>query len=83
MRPLKTSSFLNFQILPAAVTREWLNISEEMINIYGRPKCLEILTDVVILLSQLVETQNVEQNKSIYHALSSCINNFGIVIQVL
>lgn len=73
---------LLLQVLPSGVTREWLDISEELIKSHGITKCMELLTDIMILLSQLVETQNFEENKSIYLALNSCIKNCGNVIQV-
>lgn len=50
---------------------------------YGNAQLLELFSDVIILLAQLVETQNMDVNKSIYLALKNCLKNFGIVIQVL
>lgn len=59
-----------------------MDISEEIIKAHGSMKFLELFTDVIILLAQLVETQNIDDNKSVYLALSSCLRNFGLIIQV-
>ncbi|CAH1100977.1 unnamed protein product [Psylliodes chrysocephalus] len=69
------------KVLPPAVNREWLEITQEIIHLYGNDKCLELLTDTIILLSQLVETQDVDQNKSIFMALKYAIQNYGLAIQ--
>lgn len=62
--------------------REWLDISEEIIKAHGSVKFLELFTDVIILLAELVKTQNIDDNKCVYLALSSCLRNFGVIIQV-
>ncbi|CAH1973025.1 unnamed protein product [Acanthoscelides obtectus] len=69
------------QILPLAVTREWLIITEGIINIGGAARCTELLTDMLIMLCQLVRTQNFESAESLKAALKYNIQNYGISVQ--
>lgn len=69
------------KLLPPAVCREWLLMSQDIIEKCGTNKCIELFTDVMILLSQLVETQDISNNQSIYFALKNCVRNYGIVVQ--
>ncbi|KAG5892312.1 hypothetical protein JTB14_023492 [Gonioctena quinquepunctata] len=69
------------QILPPSVTREWLLTAEGIIELSGNDKCMELFTDVMILLAQLVETQKDEDSKQLSLAMKYCIQNFGIVLQ--
>ncbi|XP_072394292.1 uncharacterized protein [Diabrotica undecimpunctata] len=66
--------------LPSAVNREWLQLVQETIEVIRIDKCLEVVTDVMILLAQLTETQDVS-NQSIYSALRYCLRNYGLVMQ--
>ncbi|KAJ8985405.1 hypothetical protein NQ317_017031 [Molorchus minor] len=68
------------QIMPCSVTREWLNILEDINSKCGREKTMELLTDVMILLCQTV-SQNSTTNE-MFIPLKYCIQNFGTVIQV-
>nr|XP_023018014.1 uncharacterized protein LOC111507024 [Leptinotarsa decemlineata] len=69
------------QMLPPLVTREWLMTAESIIEICGSERCLDLFTDVLILLSQLIDTQNTESRKLLEPAMKYCIHNYGIVIQ--
>nr|CAH7752908.1 unnamed protein product [Callosobruchus chinensis] len=68
------------QILPLSVTREWLSITEGIIKLGGTEKCVELLTDMLIMLCQLVETQK-KSAGSLTAALKYNIQNYGICLQ--
>ncbi|VEN44654.1 unnamed protein product [Callosobruchus maculatus] len=68
------------QILPLSVTREWLTITEGIIKIGGAEKSVELLTDMLIMLCQLLETQK-ESVDSLTAALRYNIRNYGICLK--
>lgn len=68
-------------MLSRCVTQEWLQITEEVATTLGMQKAAESLTDVLILICEVTNTQGAD-NKPVFTALSYYLSNYGICIQV-
>ncbi|XP_018564198.1 uncharacterized protein LOC108905698 isoform X2 [Anoplophora glabripennis] len=71
------------QFLPRAVSSEWLNVMQEIFSLCGSEKAMELLTDVMILLCKVVETQAPDSNtgKQLIIALKYCLQLYGNALQ--
>ncbi|XP_065171157.1 LOW QUALITY PROTEIN: uncharacterized protein [Atheta coriaria] len=68
------------KMLSRCVTQEWLQITEEVATTLGMQKAAESLTDVLILICEVTNTQGAD-NKPVFTALSYYLSNYGICIQ--
>lgn len=68
------------KILPSCVPSEWYDIVLYLKNTIGPIKTMELLTDILILLSQLTSTQSQSTVKEFaFNGLKYCIQNYSNV----
>ncbi|CAG9863762.1 unnamed protein product [Phyllotreta striolata] len=69
------------KMLPSAVSREWSDITNDVIHLYGNDKCCELITDALILLALLAETRIENEDSSVLFAMRYCVQNYGVIMQ--
>lgn len=63
---------------------EWANVLQEISFLCGSEKAMELVTDVMILLCKVVQTQDPDSNtgRQVMVALKYCLQQYGNALQV-
>jgi hypothetical protein len=71
------------KILPLCVTPEWVIISSALQYSCGTEKTMELLCDVIILLCELIKSQDTKTDEvaRMLNALKYCLQNLGVTIK--
>lgn len=71
--------------MPLCITDEWIKLAHEINELCDVDKTLQLYRDILVLICELVISQEKSSNNDIelvYESLKNCLQQYGIVLQV-
>lgn len=69
--------------MPLCISKEWFAITHTLLKRCPGDNVVDIITDTLIIVSQVVQSQLKTDNGCILSGFKYCIQNYGLILKVI